>query len=70
MDIPPIVSAQEWEAARKRLLVTEKEVMRAHDALAAKLDRKNAWGVMVNDGSLTVSVGDWSETTELRKHEV
>jgi uncharacterized protein YaeQ len=40
------------------------------NALAAKLDRKNAWGVMVNDGSLTVSVGDWSETTELRKHEV
>lgn len=38
------------------------------NALAAKLDRKNAWGVMVNDGSLTVSVGDWSETTELRKH--
>ena len=39
MDIPPIVSAQEWEAARKRLLVTEKEVMRAHDALAAKRRR-------------------------------
>ena len=39
MDIPPIVSAQEWETARKQLLVTEKEVMRAHDALAAKRRR-------------------------------
>lgn len=39
-------------------------------AVAAKLERKNAWGVMLNDGSLSVSVGDWSETTELRKHEV
>lgn len=40
------------------------------NALAAKLGRKNEWGIMLNDGSLTVSVGDWSETTELRKHEV
>ncbi len=39
-------------------------------AVAAKLERKNAWGIMVNDGSLTVSVGDWSETTEMRKHDV
>jgi predicted dithiol-disulfide oxidoreductase (DUF899 family) len=30
-----IVSAQEWETARQDLLVREKEVTRAHDALAA-----------------------------------
>ena len=39
-------------------------------AVAAKLERKNAWGVMLNDGSLTVSVGEWSETTEMTKHAV
>ncbi|OCB37977.1 hypothetical protein A5676_16145 [Mycobacterium malmoense] len=35
MNTPPIVSAPEWAAARDRLLMREKEVMRAHDALAA-----------------------------------
>ena len=39
MNTPPIVSAQEWEAARQQLLVKEKEVMRAHDALAAQRRR-------------------------------
>jgi uncharacterized protein YaeQ len=39
-------------------------------ALAGKLERKNAWGVMLHDGVLTVSGGDWSETAELRKHTV
>jgi predicted dithiol-disulfide oxidoreductase (DUF899 family) len=35
MDMPPIVSPQEWEAARQELLVREKEHTRAGDALAA-----------------------------------
>ncbi len=35
MNTPPIVSQQEWEAAREALLVKEKEHMRAGDALAA-----------------------------------
>jgi predicted dithiol-disulfide oxidoreductase (DUF899 family) len=35
MKTPPIVSPGEWEAAREQLLVKEKEVTRAHDALAA-----------------------------------
>jgi predicted dithiol-disulfide oxidoreductase (DUF899 family) len=39
---PPVVSAEEWEAARQRLLVTEKEVTRARDALAA-LRRRMPW---------------------------
>jgi predicted dithiol-disulfide oxidoreductase (DUF899 family) len=39
MNTPPIVSAQEWDAAREQLLVQEKEVMRARDALAASRRR-------------------------------
>ncbi|MFJ6118913.1 putative dithiol-disulfide oxidoreductase (DUF899 family) [Streptomyces sp. 3212.3] len=39
MKLPPIVSAQEWEAARQELRVKEKEVTRAHDALAAQRRR-------------------------------
>jgi predicted dithiol-disulfide oxidoreductase (DUF899 family) len=35
MNTPPIVSPGDWEAARKELLVKEKEVTRARDALAA-----------------------------------
>lgn len=35
MDIPPIVSAPEWAAAHQELLVKEKELTRARDALAA-----------------------------------
>ena len=35
MNMPPVVSPQEWEAAREELLVKEKEVTRARDALAA-----------------------------------
>ena len=39
MNLPPIVSAQEWEAARQELLVKEKEITRARDALAAQRRR-------------------------------
>jgi predicted dithiol-disulfide oxidoreductase (DUF899 family) len=35
MRTPPIVSQPEWEAARQRLLVREKELTRARDAMAA-----------------------------------
>jgi predicted dithiol-disulfide oxidoreductase (DUF899 family) len=35
----PVVPPQEWEAARRRLLVREKEVTRAKDALAARRRR-------------------------------
>src|SRR5262249_55324309 len=35
MKTPPVVSAQEWEDARQRLLVEEKNLTRARDALAA-----------------------------------
>jgi predicted dithiol-disulfide oxidoreductase (DUF899 family) len=39
MNIPQIVSPQEWEAARNELLVKEKEFTRARDALAAERRR-------------------------------
>jgi predicted dithiol-disulfide oxidoreductase (DUF899 family) len=39
MKTAPIVTATEWEAARERLLVREKEVTRAKDALAAERRR-------------------------------
>ncbi len=35
MKTPPIVSPQEWKAAREELLVQEKELVRARDAMAA-----------------------------------
>jgi predicted dithiol-disulfide oxidoreductase (DUF899 family) len=39
MNPPPVVSAQEWEAARAKLLVKEKALTRARDALAAERRR-------------------------------
>jgi predicted dithiol-disulfide oxidoreductase (DUF899 family) len=39
MTTPPIVSEQEWEAARQRLLVKEKKLTRSRDALAAERRR-------------------------------
>ena len=39
MKTPPIVSPEEWEAARQQLLVKEKELTRARDALAAERRR-------------------------------
>lgn len=39
MNRPPIVSAQQWEAARQELLVKEKELTRARDGLAAERRR-------------------------------
>jgi predicted dithiol-disulfide oxidoreductase (DUF899 family) len=39
MNLPPIVSPQEWKAAREKLLVKEKAHTRARDALAAERRR-------------------------------
>jgi len=39
MNLPPVVSPQEWDAARAQLLVKEKELTRARDALAAERRR-------------------------------
>jgi predicted dithiol-disulfide oxidoreductase (DUF899 family) len=42
MNTPPIVSAQEWEVALQEMLVKEKELTRARDALAA-MRRRVPW---------------------------
>ncbi|MBV9776983.1 MAG: DUF899 family protein, partial [Acetobacteraceae bacterium] len=39
MKAPPVVSPEAWEAARQQMLVKEKSVMRARDALAAERRR-------------------------------
>ena len=39
MNSPPIVSPEEWQAARDELLVKEKKLTRARDALAAERRR-------------------------------
>ena len=48
MNTPPIVSPQEWEAARERLLVQEKELTRARDAMAAAR-RRMPWMAVEKD---------------------
>jgi predicted dithiol-disulfide oxidoreductase (DUF899 family) len=48
MNTPAIVSLQEWEAARQRLLVKEKELTRARDALAAER-RRMPWVAVEKD---------------------
>jgi len=48
MNTPPIVSPQEWTSAREALLVKEKELTRAHDALAAER-RRMPWMAVEKD---------------------
>jgi predicted dithiol-disulfide oxidoreductase (DUF899 family) len=48
MKTPPVVSEQEWEAARQRLRVKEKELSRARDALAAER-RRMPWVAVEKD---------------------
>src|SRR4249919_1078399 len=48
MDTPPIVSPQEWEGARQELLVKEKELTRARDAMAAQR-RRMPWMAVDKD---------------------
>jgi predicted dithiol-disulfide oxidoreductase (DUF899 family) len=45
MKKPAVVSAEEWDTARQELLVEEKEVTRAKDALAAKR-RRMPWAAV------------------------
>lgn len=37
------------------------------EALAQRLDRKNTWDILVQDGSLTVNIGEYSEVSEIRQ---
>jgi predicted dithiol-disulfide oxidoreductase (DUF899 family) len=45
MKTPPIVTPDEWETARQQLLVKEKELVRARDALAAER-RRMPWSAV------------------------
>ena len=48
MNMPPIVSAKAWEAARAQLLVKEKAMTRARDALASER-RRMPWLAVEKD---------------------
>jgi predicted dithiol-disulfide oxidoreductase (DUF899 family) len=48
MNTPSIVSPEEWEAARQKMLVKEKEMTRARDALAAQR-RRMPWMAVEKD---------------------
>src|SRR6478736_1751604 len=48
MKTPPIVSPREWEEARERLLVKEKELTRARDAMSAQR-RRMPWMAVQKD---------------------
>jgi uncharacterized protein YaeQ len=37
------------------------------ERVAARLDRKNAWDILIQDGSLQVTLGDITESTELAR---
>jgi uncharacterized protein YaeQ len=39
------------------------------ETLAARLERKNAWGIILHEGTLNISIGDLSEVTDLVKHQ-
>jgi predicted dithiol-disulfide oxidoreductase (DUF899 family) len=48
MQTPPVVTPEEWEQARQQLLIREKEVTRARDALAAER-RRMPWAAVETD---------------------
>jgi predicted dithiol-disulfide oxidoreductase (DUF899 family) len=48
MEMPPIVSPEEWMASREELLVKEKELTKARDALAAER-RRMPWMAVDKD---------------------
>ena len=65
MDTPPVVSPEEWKQAREKLLVKEKEITRARDALAAER-RRMPWMPVEKDYEFegpdgTVSLADLFE---------
>ena len=60
MKTPPIVARAEWDEAWERLLVKEKELTRARDAMAAQRRRMPSaihwiWRVMPNGGATGVT---------------
>jgi uncharacterized protein YaeQ len=39
------------------------------ETLAKRLERKNAWGIILHEGTLNISIGELSEVTDLVKHQ-
>jgi predicted dithiol-disulfide oxidoreductase (DUF899 family) len=59
METPPIVSPEEWKAAREQMLVKEKEMTRARDALAAQR-RRMPWMAVEKDYAFEGPSGEMS----------
>src|SRR4051812_39926184 len=64
MKTPPIVTPQEWQAARQALLVKEKELTRARDALAAERRQRMGWQLipwytLTDDFDKDFGVDEW-----------
>lgn len=59
MERPEIVSVEEWQKARNELLIAEKEVTRAQDALAAR--RRRLPMVAMDDGYVFDSPDGWPQ---------
>jgi predicted dithiol-disulfide oxidoreductase (DUF899 family) len=57
MDMPPVVSAQDWDAAREQMLVKEKELTRARDALAGER-RRMPWMAVEKEYSFEGPAGE------------
>lgn len=64
MNRPPVVSVQEWQAARDTLLVKEKELTHALDALAAER-RRLPMVALDNDYTFTAPDGAAASLTDL-----
>ena len=63
MNTPPKVSPEEWEAAREQLLVKEKELTRARDAMAAERRRMPWMAIEKERGSAVGWSADQGFTT-------
>jgi predicted dithiol-disulfide oxidoreductase (DUF899 family) len=69
MKTPPIVLPEKWEAAREELLVKQKELTHARNALAAKR-RRMPWAAARTRSSATATAcfGRTSSTLEATRH--
>ena len=61
MNTPPIVSPAAWDAARQQLLVKEKQLTRARDALAAER-RRMPWYTITDGFDADFGVDEWHGT--------
>jgi predicted dithiol-disulfide oxidoreductase (DUF899 family) len=70
MNLTPVVSAEEWQAAHDALLVKEKEATRARDALAAERRRRQGCGSTRSTSSQPSQPTSWLGPNEWwRRHD-